>query len=522
MDLKINLKTLNQVSIVYIALPLLVFLLTWLKTYIAVISFVLFLYAIYCGYFKNKTFNLRSLLNSKNVLITLLIISFVWCYFAGIGGLWYQSNDHHWRNAIFRDLLSYSWPVYYRSIDVALVYYIGIWLPSAIVVKILSFFLSSFPKFPQHFYFFIGNELMLVYSALGIFLTFMHILVAAKVRKYSKVLLAVLVFVFFSGMDIVGTMYAFFYDATFIFNDLHLEWWSPFIGQYSSNTTVLFWVYNQGLPAWLLTLMFYNNRKNIENYGIIALLCFFCAPLPFMGLSVLLIMFFMKNLFTEYRRKKILDYIKRTFSVQNIITIIFITPIIFLYLTTNVVASGTNGAGITSGGAHLSNGPVFKGWVLFAMFVYFVLLEALIYLMLIYKQYKKTFLYYLIFVILTLCPILTRNMKVDYCMRTTIPIISILALMIICFLVRSYNFKRNKIKYLVLCFCLALGSITPAFEFARGLDFVITKHRLFESADYFKGLDNCLEYNSYGHIVNGNFVAEFPKEKIFFKYLARK
>lgn len=520
MNLKINLKTLNQLSIIYISLPLLIFLLTWLKTYVAIISVVLFAYAIYCGYFKNNTFHLKSLLNSKRVLIIILVISLVWCYFAGIGGLWYQSNDHHWRNAIFRDLISYSWPVYYRSIDVALVYYIGLWLPSAIIIKILSFFLSHFPEFPQHFYFFIGNELMLIYSTLGIFLVFMHLLVALKVRKLSKVLLAVLIFIFFSGMDIVGTLYPIFYDVSFIFNELHLEWWSPFVGQYSSNTSVLFWVYNQGLPAWLLTLMFYNNRKNIENFGTIALLCFFCAPLPFMGLSILIIIFFMKNLFTEYRRNKFYDYVKRTFSIQNFISIVCITPIIFLYLTSNIIASGGND-GVGSGtGPQLV--PIFKNWVVVVMYVYFLMLEALIYLMLIYKQYRKTLLYYLMFILLVLCPIITRGMKPDYCMRTTIPIISILALLVIGFLFREYNFKRNKIKYLILCFCLLLGSMTPVFEFARGFDFVIKQRTVFESADFFRGLDNCLEYNGRGKIVNGNFVAEFPKEKIFFKYLARK
>ena len=201
-----------------------------------------------------------------------------------------------------------------------------------------------------------------------------------------------------------------------------------------------------------------------------------------------------------------------------IITILFITPIVFLYLTSNVTASG----GYVGSSVASRIVPVFKSWVVVAMFIYFAILEVLMYLILIYKQYRKTFLYYLVFAILVLCPLLTKGMKVDYCMRTTIPILSILALMVIGFLIRSYNLKRNKIKCLILSVCLLLGSVTPAFEFGRGFNYVITNKTIFESADYFKGLDNCLEYNAYGNIVNGNFVAEFPKEKKFFKYLARK
>ena len=116
MNLKINLQTLNQLSIIYISLPLLIFLATWLKPYIAIITFVLFVYIVYCGYFKNKEFNYKNLLNVKGVFIITIAMSLVWCYFSGMGGFWYQSDDYHWRNAIFRDLINYDWPVYYKSI----------------------------------------------------------------------------------------------------------------------------------------------------------------------------------------------------------------------------------------------------------------------------------------------------------------------------------------------------------------------------------------------------------------------
>ena len=66
MNLKINLQTLNQLSIIYISLPLLIFLATWLKPHIAIITFALFIYIVYCGYFKNKGFNYKNLSNVKN------------------------------------------------------------------------------------------------------------------------------------------------------------------------------------------------------------------------------------------------------------------------------------------------------------------------------------------------------------------------------------------------------------------------------------------------------------------------
>ena len=157
MNLKINLQTLNQITIVYVALPLIIFLITWLKPYIAIISFLLLIYAIYLGYFKNEKFNVLKLINNRVFIYTILLFAFLWCYFAGLGGFWYQSNDHHCRNAIFRDLINYSWPVYYKTIDVAMVYYIGYWLPSALFAKIFLFVSPSFS-------FFIGNVFLLFYS----------------------------------------------------------------------------------------------------------------------------------------------------------------------------------------------------------------------------------------------------------------------------------------------------------------------------------------------------------------------
>lgn len=521
MNLKINLKTLNQLSIVYISIPLLVFLMTWLKSYIAIISSALLIYAIYCGYFKNNKIYLKNLLNSKSILIIVLLISFLWCYFAGIGGFWYQSNDHHWRNAIFRDLINYSWPVYYKTVDVAMSYYIGFWLPAAIITKICSFIFSHISSYPQHFSFFIGNELLFFYSALGLFLIFMNLLFAVKARKTGKVLLAVSIFIFFSGMDIVGALWPIFYEDTYSFSHLHLEWWSLYVGQYSSNTTVLFWVFNQGIPAWLLTLMFYNNRKNVEIYGLLALLCFFCAPLPFVGLSIFLMIYFVKDFILKCKRGKTGDYLTKVFSVENIIAIAFITPIVLLYLTSNVAINPDHSFISTHVSLHGRRGSVVLNYFI-VLFLYFLLLEVLVYLIPIYKQYKKNIMYYVIFLFLVSWPVLIMRKQTEFCMRSSIPMLLILCLFVIKYLFRKYNFKRNKIRYLFLCLCLIIGSVTPIFEFSRGVAVVLYQQTIFANADELKTLEGNIGYDSAGRLVNGNFLAEFPKEKPFFKYLARK
>lgn len=496
MNLKINLKTLNQLTIIYTAVPLLIFLLTWLKPYIAAIAFILFLYAIYVGYFKNIKIEINKLIDNKNLVLIILLVSFLWCYFAGLGGFWYQSSDHDCRNAIFRDLINHSWPLYYDTADAAMVYYIGFWLPAAVFAKI---FLFVSPMFS----FFIGNIFLLMYSVFGIFLVFLHVLKATKVNSCFKTIIVLLMMLFFSGMDIAGMNFNFSW---------HIEWWAQ-IAQFSSLSTVLFWVFNQGLPAWLLTLMFYNNKNKIENFGIISVLCFFCSPLPFMGLSVFLIVYTLKILVNELKKKQIKKYLCNVFSIQNIISVFFITPIICLYFVAN---HSTSANGVINSMTNQYN------FVFIAVIIYFFILEAGIYLLLIYRQYEKELMFYVIFMSLMLCPFIKVGYAADFSMRASIPALLILFIMIVKFLFNNYNFKKYKLRYLLLCFCLFLGSVTPTIEFVRGFYDVITNRSIFRATDFTKTFEGKIVYDQSNNTVsNSNFVTIKPSDKPFFKYLAK-
>ena len=98
----------------------------------------------------------------------------------------------------------------------------------------------------------------------------------------------------------------------------------------------------------------------------------------------------------------------------------------------------------------------------------------------------------------------------------------ILCLLVTKILFRNYNLKRAKIRYLFLCVCLIVGSATPIFEFSRGVINVIERKTIYATADELKSLEYNIGYNAAGKISESNFLAEFPKEKIFFKRLARK
>lgn len=507
MNLKIDLKTLNQLTVIYIALPLLIFLISWLKPYIAIITFVLFIYAIYVAYFKNTKIEFKNLVNNKNFILIILMFSFLWCYFGGIGGLWSQSADYDCRNAIFRDLITHSWPLYYNSADASMVYYMGYWLPSAVLAKIFLFVSPIFA-------FSIGNIFLLFYSLIGISLIFLHVLYTVQIKNYFKAILVILLLIFFSGMDIIGVCFADIFGIYFlgsVSNMFHIDFWAITINaEFSSITSVLFWVFNQGLPAWLLTMMFYNNKNKIENFGIIAVLCFFCSPLPFVGLALFLILYTIKQ-FDEC--KFINKYIKKVFSIQNIISVFLITPIISLYFISNH-STAANG--------FLNTATKHYDLPFILMVVYFFVLEAGLYLILIFKQYKYELMYYIVFIVLICCPFIKVGYAADFCMRASIPALLILFVMILQFLFNNYNFKKYKIRYIILCISLIIGSITPIIEFRRGFYDVITHKTIFRTVDPIKTFEDKIVYDNRKNILSySNFITINPQSKPFFKYLAK-
>lgn len=123
----------------YLALPTLIFLIGWLKWYWALLFGILTAFACVTAFTDSMKEECLVIGKSdiKTFLKALLIIT-LWVYLSGIGGWCYQNKDHEVRNAIFRALVEYDWPVVSRGSGRGLIYYIGFWLPAACVGKLLD------------------------------------------------------------------------------------------------------------------------------------------------------------------------------------------------------------------------------------------------------------------------------------------------------------------------------------------------------------------------------------------------
>lgn len=225
-------STLILWSLYYLYIPLAIFLCFWLKLWIGIPLTIALGIIPLC---LCKSISGLEVPISTRQFIIIICILLGWVILSGIGGyVWQNRWDHSFRNAVFNDLFHYSWPIIEG--ESILTYYIGYWLPSAALAKITG---------NIH----VGWICQIIYGFIGIYLAFR--LTIEKIGKMK--IIYVIPFIFFSGLDILG----FLYPCLPIRADYHIELWSP-LAFWESNTTLLFWVYNQAIPSWVGTMIVLN------------------------------------------------------------------------------------------------------------------------------------------------------------------------------------------------------------------------------------------------------------------------
>ena len=248
-------KIIVILALSYLFVPLLVFFNTFLNLLGILFSivFIYFFYKLYLSLIKKEADLFKK--NTIAYWAIAIVLIMLWAYLSGIGGFAYQNDDFWARNAIYRDLINYDWPVIYDlSLEpdyvvnllgtdkVAFSYYYIFWLPIALISK---FFSLSWATSNLLLYFYVVFGLLLVLYFLN-----------RKLNKCSYIALFLLIG--FSGLDVIRFVIRNNYLPTIE----HIEWYGDFFFQYSSNTTQLFWIFNQSVPVWLLTSILLNNDNN--------------------------------------------------------------------------------------------------------------------------------------------------------------------------------------------------------------------------------------------------------------------
>lgn len=481
-----------QLAYIYLSLPFAIFALGWMRWYIAVPLTALLILGLVRAILDAPALwqPQRGRTTLWKATIMLAIIFFM-VYLSGIGRFCYQNSDHLWRNALFDTLVGYDWPVYEvnrAGQTVSLVYYIGFWMPSAIVGKIFGAT--------------VGYLFMALWAVIGIALFWS--LVCSKLKKFA--VWPLLLFFAFSGLDLAVHFFL-GEDVSAIGYTAHLEWGLRTF-QFSSFTTQLFWVFNQAIPAWILTMLILLQKNNRNIVFLLSLALFNCT-LPFVGmLPIAAVLVFSRRYEGAHTRRAWWKcWFRDTFTVSNVLCGGSVGILSFLYVMSN--SRSTDSGSAVSDGAFGFVGQAYNHYEVFLIsYLLFLACEALIYFFLIAKYQKYSRMFWTAGISLAVIPLITMGIGFDFCMRAAIPSLLLLYLMVEQTLETAYRKKDYRI-LVPLALCLLIGARTPVNEVVRSVSETAKGHTWAGTFQLMKSE------------TDQNFVAEVDGS-FFYRYIAKR
>lgn len=454
----------KRLSYIYLTLPFILFLFGWVRLTVAIPLAIILLFTLYklllTNYQPSNTNHQPSTSHKPSTIYWLLLTTF-WLLLSGIGGYAFQNWDHNWRNVVLRDLMNFDWPVTYAQPESGpvkmLVYYVGFWLPAALIAKFTNWQAANFALF--------------IWSLLGVLLVTHHL---GNFFKTSN-LKAALLFIFFSGLDILGTLF-FPQNYPTIFPPItHLETWAGNL-QYSSFTTQLFWVFNQAIPAWLVITMLVTLSEAKALYPVVPetlrsaqsdkrselillfSLCFFFAPLASLGLLPYILIELIKQ--TDFKS------LFKNLRWEQILSALIIFLLSSFFFTANTAAQSRG----------------FQFLPLDKFLAFFLFEGGILWLVLAPSKHKDPR-WIVTGILLAIIPFIQLGSDRDFVMRASIAPLFYLMLMTGETIFNKSAAHVSLITRYSLLALLALGSLTPIYEINRSI------YRTFDY--YFVQADDC-------------------------------
>lgn len=459
-------KALPLIGYLYLALPIFVFCIGYLKWYFIVASVAAFLIL---GYFVIKKIPGASFVLPKTKkdiikffsIIALIVLVII---ISGIGNNGAQTTDLYWRNTIFEELVTKDWPASQEGYNTSgeyvryyLVYYIGFYMVPAAVGKMFG--LSA------------GYAFISIWAIIGLIIVYFSIN-----SYYKRIVIMPFVFVlFFSGLDLfaklfnnfVPMVYAFragdYYTAFFS----HLEWMT--VGskgvafELSAVITQLFWTFNNAIPMFVMIAMCFllNQKKNII---LLTSLLVLPSTLVCFGVAVIIIvlLFVRDEGDFSYRfiktKDEFVSNIKEYVINPGTILAIFITLFTGTYVLSNSVASSQGEYGFRFIMPFENPDDVLY-------YILFIFFELLIYYLYCFKNEKRNVMFHIAAVVVIIFTLIRIGDKNDFMFKATTPFLFLMSLW---FTKSIYIYKKdNKASYLFGLLLFALSLPTSLNEILR-------------------------------------------------------
>ena len=507
-------------SLGFIALPIIIFFLGYLRLYVGIPLALLFILAYVLSVRDASKDQEKNLLSRNDTdikipvgyLIGFAVTAVVLSLVSGVGEFIFTLNDHPYRRAIMNDLVNYKWPVIYdystqtnpdvikeigrTSGNYAFMYYFTYWLPAALVGKIGGAYAA--------------NMALMLWNAIGIFLTFVGV---SKIIGRACFTVP-FVYICFAGLDILPNIV-----HTFVEWDCWngMEVWAPVLA-YMSNFAELTSVFHQCVPCWLivtLIMMSYNTRS----LGLTGGILFAYSPWGIIGLFPLAIV----RAFSKPMRAGGTG--KAVKNVLSIINIISCASLLLVY--TPFYLGNHSSTSIKGFFWEFINNPGLSVIV----FILFIVIEIVPTAVILWKTEKKEALFIASLIELMIIPLYKITEANDFCMRSSMAARFILCILLARYLKDLYDadkiivskkLKRKKKDVIKLVFTMLTIILMMYPSFVMGY-YVI-------GSEFTGEPHNAEEIGSFGNIKNAehtwnvthNYISNDYQEAFFFKYLAKK
>ena len=481
----------------YMVIPISVFFLSWLKIYIGLPLTIILGIGLYHVMKKDYWSNKSMLVLPKFQMILISFAFLLWVWLSGQGGFFAQTDDLNWRNALFRDMINYSWPVIYDKNGCGLVYYLLHWIIPALFGKLFGWVG--------------GNIALALWTYFGIMISFLLVVSLCGISAKVKIWAACIIFIFWSGLDFFGLMMMDIigHGTVGLWGAngwLNYGWYS----QYSCNDTLLAWVFNQTIVPWIAVPLFLENRK-VRNFAFLGLCVLPFAPLPFLGLVIIMVLYATPYCVQKIKARQYKEIAGEIFSVPNLSAAFSILWVFAFYF-------GCNVAGANLGLA--IDRSTFQIKSFFILLILFYLLQFGFYMILIYNDHKKDLLFKIVLISLLFIPFFKLGYGNDFCMRVSIPALFILMIMVIQYVIQMRErLNRKFFMSVLLIIALSFGAINPLLGIAERTKAVYKAERFTVTAD---NIQTFSDKTIGGKVLwMENFLVPNPETKAFYKYLAR-
>ncbi|MGL4563401.1 MAG: hypothetical protein ACRCVW_06065 [Brevinema sp.] len=441
----------------YLLIPFLIFVLGWVKLIYALPVVLILIYLAFLLYRDSLSYKDSLSISPKSFWICITTLM-SWMFILGVFGVFQHSWDMIGRNAMFRDLIEFSWPVIYPT-NGAVVYYHGHWLVPALLGKIFGYT--------------VGQIAFALWSLLGVSITLLLLFDYLKIDSLKKQLITLLVFMFFSGIFWNGGR--------------------PFLKQgvelcIISHTTQIHYLINQAIPVWVMAILFLH-QKSLRLFTFLGLVTVLSSPYAIIGIFP----FMLIKVYQKFKETNLSQTVTEIFSAPNILGVLGIAPILVTYFISNSTTD--------DGFSLMLNSKTF--------ILFFIMLfqGVLAYLIVIYPKFKKDPIFWGIGIVMTILSVIKYSDDQNFS-RSLNAALFIAMVYVLKFLWDphpSYKLRQRILTVMLIIGC-SIGSI---WFFTIAARFIINGPYAMEYSDY-----RDTKYNRQWS--NKNY-----QDTPFFKYLAK-